>query len=438
MIVMSRIDIADITSSRLGDDGWVDHVVHAMNPISVALLLGSWALGDGGAGCRSQYCRKKIQTASSSSSSSLHESMAEQNWRDVWTKTTVSFSAAEKVMDTFLLQANLGEPAIHNGVLQHQQNLLHLFNNPELFEPQADEDDAKGIPEAFLCFYRGELPDFVESKQSSPPNRKYKKQSYRLDLAYRGTDFCGWQTQDKHNQETSLRPAVQQLVEAALGGRDVRVAGRTDSGVHAVGQVARVRCEANLSMKDLWHQLQEASARSGSWACRRIMPVSQSFHPTFGATSRSYVYLMDADENFEFAFGDLDSLTFRLNALLAPLEGQCLPYLALSYGPLKTKTSNCTLEHARARRLKLVNQTVLAVELQGDRFLRRLTMRARTFSCQSPTLAFPDDFPSPKAVVGGVRFFGAGDGSLTSHTPPPSKEIHHRLDLMMGRSVLGR
>ena len=74
----------------------------------------------------------------------------------------------------------------------------------------------------------------------------------------------------------------------------------------------------------------------------------------------------------ERIFGDIKILTFRLNALLAPLEGQPLPYIAFSYGRLKTKTSNCTLHHARARQVKIDIQPVLAIELIGDRFLRRM------------------------------------------------------------------
>ena len=88
---------------------------------------------------------------------------------------------------------------------------------------------------------------------------------------------------------------MQDVVQAALDDRNVRVAGRTDAGVHAVGQVARVRCEATMTAEELEKQLQEASARSGSWSCRRVLPVSHSFHPTFGATRRSYIYLVDTN-----------------------------------------------------------------------------------------------------------------------------------------------
>ncbi len=69
-----------------------------------------------------------------------------------------------------------------------------------------------------------------------PPNRR--KVRIRLDIAYDGTHFRGWARQP------GLR-TVQETLESALGrvlGGDPRlvVAGRTDAGVHASGQVAHV------------------------------------------------------------------------------------------------------------------------------------------------------------------------------------------------------
>jgi tRNA pseudouridine38-40 synthase len=67
----------------------------------------------------------------------------------------------------------------------------------------------------------------------------------RLTLSYDGTDFHGWQTQPQQR-------TVQQTLEdalAALTQERVRVnaSGRTDTGVHAVGQVVNVRLESRLS-----------------------------------------------------------------------------------------------------------------------------------------------------------------------------------------------
>jgi tRNA pseudouridine38-40 synthase len=74
---------------------------------------------------------------------------------------------------------------------------------------------------------------------------------YRLTISYRGTSYAGWQRQDN-------ALSVQEVVEAAVGkltGYSVRVTGasRTDSGVHARGQVAHLDLERLLPARALVH-----------------------------------------------------------------------------------------------------------------------------------------------------------------------------------------
>src|SRR6186997_1807865 len=69
--------------------------------------------------------------------------------------------------------------------------------------------------------------------------------SFKITVAYDGTDFVGWQRQ-------ANGPSVQALLEDALrelDGRDVAVAGagRTDAGVHALGQVASFTLERAIA-----------------------------------------------------------------------------------------------------------------------------------------------------------------------------------------------
>jgi tRNA pseudouridine38-40 synthase len=110
---------------------------------------------------------------------------------------------------------------------------------------------------------------------------------YRLLVEYDGGPFRGWQRQDNG-------PSVQGAIEAALvalGGEAATVtgAGRTDAGVHALGQVAHV---------DLARDWLADKLRDGLNAHLRPLPVSvlaaavapEGFHARFSAVARHYIY----------------------------------------------------------------------------------------------------------------------------------------------------
>jgi len=144
----------------------------------------------------------------------------------------------------------------------------------------------------------------------------------RLDLAYDGTGFAGWQ----------LQPGVRTVqgdLEAALsrlqGERPVRIrgAGRTDAGVHARAQVADCEIETELDDDDI------------GYALRRILPVdlrpcrvrtvSKDFHARNSARSKTYAYHLDvsaAGDPFRARYAlhqprplDRDALEEALNRL---------------------------------------------------------------------------------------------------------------------------
>ena len=109
-----------------------------------------------------------------------------------------------------------------------------------------------------------------------------------LGVEYDGGDFCGWQMQD------GVR-TVQGCVERALSkvaDHDVRVicAGRTDTGVHGLGQVIHFDTEAERSMRS-WVLGGNANLPrdiSLLWAAT----VDEEFHARFSARSRRYRYVI--------------------------------------------------------------------------------------------------------------------------------------------------
>lgn len=109
-----------------------------------------------------------------------------------------------------------------------------------------------------------------------------------LGVEYNGSGFCGWQTQP-------AGCAVQDRLEAAcstIAGAPVSTicAGRTDAGVHALGQVVHFNCDVERPLS-AWVRGVNAllpPAMAVTWA----HPVHDDFHARFSAHSRIYRYVL--------------------------------------------------------------------------------------------------------------------------------------------------
>lgn len=112
------------------------------------------------------------------------------------------------------------------------------------------------------------------------------ERNIKLVLEYDGTDFCGWQIQPQVRTvqgvlETALTGLLQQSVR-------VTVAGRTDTGVHALGQVANFVTTSHLPVSTI--------SRGGNALLPRDVrivdceQIEMDFHSRFSAKSRSYQY----------------------------------------------------------------------------------------------------------------------------------------------------
>jgi tRNA pseudouridine38-40 synthase len=109
---------------------------------------------------------------------------------------------------------------------------------------------------------------------------------YQLTLAYNGTGFFGSQRQAKSRTvQGELEKALQKL---GWIGRSVILSGRTDTGVHATGQVASVDLDWSHSEEDLLKALN--AKLPDDMAVHNVRMVHAKFHPRFDATSRCYHY----------------------------------------------------------------------------------------------------------------------------------------------------
>jgi tRNA pseudouridine38-40 synthase len=114
----------------------------------------------------------------------------------------------------------------------------------------------------------------------------------RLDLSYDGTNFSGWAIQPD-------RRTVQQVIEEAIrtvaqSKAETIVAGRTDAGVHATGQVIHVDVPESLELDDLAYKLNRILDEDVRINQIQIAPTA--FHARFSALRRYYEYRI-LDEN---------------------------------------------------------------------------------------------------------------------------------------------
>jgi tRNA pseudouridine38-40 synthase len=114
---------------------------------------------------------------------------------------------------------------------------------------------------------------------------------FKLTLSYDGTDFCGWQWQP------GQRTAQGELERAwhAITGETVRVtaAGRTDSGVHAAGQVVGIESATRIEPASLVLALNAMLPPDAS--VRRVEYAHDGFHATTEAKRKRYRYTIYND-----------------------------------------------------------------------------------------------------------------------------------------------
>ncbi len=108
----------------------------------------------------------------------------------------------------------------------------------------------------------------------------------RLDIAYDGTDFAGWARQPGMRTVCgALSDALELLTRAPVA---LTVAGRTDAGVHATGQVAHADLGGDIEPGELVRRL--ASLLPPDVRVRSVTAVPAEFDARFSALRRHYTY----------------------------------------------------------------------------------------------------------------------------------------------------
>ncbi|NOY78898.1 MAG: tRNA pseudouridine(38-40) synthase TruA [Calditrichaeota bacterium] len=110
--------------------------------------------------------------------------------------------------------------------------------------------------------------------------------NYKLILEYDGTDFSGFQIQPRQRTvQGEMQRALDRLFPE---GYCLAAAGRTDAGVHALGQVVNIRAEKAFAPETLQKALN--ANLPGDIVVKQAEIVAPDFHARFSACRRSYEY----------------------------------------------------------------------------------------------------------------------------------------------------
>ena len=109
----------------------------------------------------------------------------------------------------------------------------------------------------------------------------------RLDLCYDGTRYNGWQRQTSHDNtiQGKLETALSRILGEPI---EISASGRTDTGVHARGQVANFHTGSTMTCPELLAELRKYLPEDiGIYSCREVSP---RFHARLNALEKTYQY----------------------------------------------------------------------------------------------------------------------------------------------------
>lgn len=194
-------------------------------------------------------------------------------------------------------------------------------------------------------------------------------QTIKLTLEYDGTHYAGWQRQaDQPTIQAALELVIGQVAQATLA---VVGAGRTDSGVHALGQVASFRTERQLSSEEWSRALN--GLLPDDICIRSVEFVPDEFHARYSAVGKLYEYrilnrphrsALDRDRAWHVRKQlDQDAMRKAAESLIGRQD-----FSSFQGSPTDNQNPVCHLRQLSIR----AESDLIRIEAYADRFLKQM------------------------------------------------------------------
>jgi tRNA pseudouridine38-40 synthase len=192
-------------------------------------------------------------------------------------------------------------------------------------------------------------------------------ENIRLTIEYKGTAYCGWQSQAG---PATIQDEIKSAVHKTTG-KDVKLtgAGRTDAGVHALGQVANFHIEHNLEAERYRDALNYYLPDDIRVKHSEAVPLE--FDARRDALFKRYRYLIGLEKSALYAdyrweeVPEMDFELLRQSARLVVGEHDFAPFCVVSS---RKENNLCCIEASVWRRIG----PLLVYEIRGNRFLHSM------------------------------------------------------------------
>lgn len=218
-----------------------------------------------------------------------------------------------------------------------------------------------------------------------------------LTIEYDGSNYYGFQKQTGNEELTpTIQGKIENAIEKILGKRfETKGAGRTDRGVHALGQVVSVHLDNNFNLSIPPKGLQTLLNKNLPLdiVVKNVKIINDNFHARAMAKEKTYVYLINQNKLSAFSFKYYwffnKTINFlKLKEILTFLKGNifCAPFCD---GPIDKNNLESYYKNINFFRFyHLKKQSIIVFMIKAQSFLYKMVRRLVGFSIDYATNRF--------------------------------------------------
>lgn len=122
-----------------------------------------------------------------------------------------------------------------------------------------------------------------------------KLKNIKITISYDGSGYAGWQRLKEEEGKRSLQSVLEEALSLVLK-ENIKItgSGRTDKGVHAIGQAANFKCHTKLGPKEMQGAINEVLPED-IWVTD-VIEVPMDFHSRKSAIAKTYEYRFEMEE----------------------------------------------------------------------------------------------------------------------------------------------